>query len=158
MSDDDPDRHITAFPELSDNISDFSLTIRDNLYPDIPIFARVGEACDMKSPDASGVKSFTGKLDTGAKLCLLAEHVVADRFGLQHIDKSRWMRVDDLGDNGVRTIGEIELLLLFGSRRKWLRVPFQVIPDSHVRYRFDALLSDKFIKDMRILVLGPDYQ
>jgi hypothetical protein len=104
------------------------------------------------------VKDFKGKLDTGAKLCFLAEHVVADRFGLERMDTSRRVTVNDLGNNGVQTMGEIKLYLLMGSRTKWLEVSFQVLPDSHVQYRFDALMCDKIIKRLEILVLNPEYQ
>lgn len=150
MSDADSDRHVTAFPELSDSISVMSSTVGDNAFPDIAVIAHVG--------DASDIKSFKGKIDTGAKLCLIAEHVVADRFGTERIDTSRWVILDDLGKNGVRTLGQIKILLRLGSSKKWLEVPFQVIPDSYARYRYDALLSDKLIKRKSILVLGPDYQ
>jgi hypothetical protein len=150
MSDDDSERHVTAFPELSDSISVMSSTPGDNIFPDIAIVAHVG--------DASEEKSFKGKIDTGARLCLIAEHVVADRFGMERIDTSRWVIVDDLGKNGIRTMGRIEIFIRLGSSPKWLEVPFQVIPDSYVRYRYDALLSDKLIKRKSILVFGPDWQ
>lgn len=158
MSDGEPDRRINAFAELSDGISVMSSTIRDNLFPDIPIFACLTKTPVAKSLDAPDVKDFKGKLDTGAKLCLLAEHVVADRFGLERIDRSRRVTVNELGNNGVRTMGEIKLHLLMGSRTKWLEVPFQVLPDSHVQYRYDALMCDKIIKRLGILVLSPEYQ
>ena len=158
MSDGEPDRRINAFPELSDSISVMSSTIRDNLFPDIPIFACLAKTPVAKTLDAPDVKDFKGKLDTGAKLCLLAEHVVADRFGLERIDRSSWVVVNDLGNNGIRTMGEIKLHLLTGSRTKWLEVPFQVLPDSHVQYRYDALMCDKIIKRLEILVLNPEYQ
>lgn len=158
MSDGELDRRINAFPELSDSISVMSSTVRDNLFPDIPIFACLAKTPVTKSLDAPDVKDFKGKLDTGTKLCLLAEHVVADRFGLEKIDRSRWVTVNELGNNGVRTIGEIKLHLLMGSRTKWLEVSFQVLPDSHVRYRYDALMCDKIIKRLEILVLNPEYQ
>ena len=158
MSDGEPDRRINAFPELSDSISVMSSTIRDNLFPDIPIFACLAKTPVAKTLDAPDVKDFKGKLDTGAKLCLLAEHVVADRFGLERIDRSRRVVVNDLGNNGIRTMGEIKLHLLTGSRTKWLEVPFQVLPDSHVQYRYDALMCDKIIKRLEILVLNPEYQ
>ena len=152
MSDGEP------FPEISDSISVMSSTIRDNQFPDIPIFACLAETPVAKTVDAPDVKDFKGKLDTGTKLCLLAEHVVADRFGLERIDRSRRVTVNDLGNNGVQTIGEIKLYLLMGRRTKWLEVPFQVLPDSHVQYRYDALMCDKFIKRLGILVLSPEYQ
>jgi len=158
MSDGEPDRRINAFPELSDSVSVMSSATRDNLFPDIPIFACLAKTPVVKSLDAPDVKDFRGKLDTGTKLCLLAEHVVADRFGLERIDRSRWVTVNDLGNNGVRTMGEIKLHVLVRSRTKWLEVPFQVLPDSHVKYRYDALMCDKFIKRLGILVLSPEYQ
>jgi hypothetical protein len=158
MSDGEPDRRINAFAELSDSISVMSSTIRGNPFPDIPIFACLAKLPAAKSINAPGVTDFRGKLDTGAKLCLLAEHVVADRFGLERIDRSRRVTVNELGSNGVQTMGEIKLYLLTGSRTKWLEVPFQVLPDSHVQYRYDALMSDKIIKRLEILVLSPEYQ
>jgi hypothetical protein len=158
MSDGELDRRINAFADLSDSISVMSSTTRDNLFPDIPIFACLAKTPVAKSLDAPDVKDFKGKLDTGAKLCLLAEHVVADRFGLERIDRSRWITVNDLGNSGVRTMGEIKLHLLMGSRTKWLEVSFQVLPDSHVQYRYDALMCDKIIKRLKILVLSPEYQ
>jgi len=158
MSDGEPDRRINAFTELSDSISVLSSTVRDNQFPDIPIFACLAKTPVTKSLYAPDVIDFKGKLDTGTKLCLLAEHVVADRFGLERIDRSRRVTVNDLGDNGVQTIGEIKLHLLMGRRTKWLEVPFQVLPDSHVQYRYDALMSDKIIKRLGILVLNPEYQ
>jgi hypothetical protein len=158
MSDGEPDRRINAFPELSDSISVMSSATRDSQFPDIPIFACLAKTPVVKSLGAPDVKDFKGRLDTGARLCLLAEHVVADRFGLERIDRSRWVTVNELGDNGVRTMGEIKLHLLMGSRTKWLEVSFQVLPDSHVKYRFDALMCDKIIKRLKILVLSPEYQ
>ena len=158
MSDGEPDRRINAFSEISDSISVMSATARDNLFPEIPVFACPAKTPVAKSLAAPDVKDFKGKLDTGAKLCLLAEHVVADRFGLERIDRSRWVTVNDLGNNGVQTMGEIKLHVLMGSRTKWLEVSFQVLPDSHVQYRFDALMSDKIIKRLEILVLNPEYQ
>jgi hypothetical protein len=158
MSDGEPDRRINAFPELCDSASVMSSTIRDNPFPDIPIFACLAKTPVVKSLDAPDVKDFKGKLDTGAKLCLLAEHVVADRFGRERIDKSRRVIVNDLGNNGVQTMGEIKLHILTGSRTKWLEVSFQVLPDTHVQYRYDALMSDKIIKRLKILVLNPEYQ
>jgi hypothetical protein len=158
MSDGEPDRRINAFPEISDSVSVMSSTVRDNPFPDIPIFACLAETPVVKSLGAPDVKDFKGKLDTGAKLCLLAEHVVADRFGLERIDTSRRVTVNDLGNNGVQTMGEIKLHLLMGSRTKWLEVSFQVLPDSHVQNRFDALMCDKIIKRLEILVLNPEYQ
>jgi hypothetical protein len=158
MSDGEPDHRINAFPEISDSISVMSSTVRGNPFPDIPIFACLAKTPVVKSLDAPDVKNFKGKLDTGAKLCLLAEHVVADRFGLERIDRSRRVTVNDLGNNGVQTMGEIKLHLLMGSRTKWLEVSFQVLPDSHVQYRYDALMCDKIIKRLKILVLNPEYQ
>ena len=158
MSDGGPDRHINAFPEISDSVSVMSSTVRGNPFPDIPIFACIAKTPVVKSLDAPDVKDFKGKLDTGAKLCLLAEHVVADRFGLERIDRNERVTVNDLGNNGVLTMGEIKLHLLMGSRTKWLEVSFQVLPDSHVQYRYDALMSDKIIKRLEILVLNPEYQ
>ena len=152
------DRRINVFPEVSDNVSVMSSTVRGSAFPDIPIFACLAESPVGKSGFAPDVKDFKGKLDTGATLCLLAQHVVADRFGLDKIDRSKWVIVNDLGNNGVRTIGEIKLNLLMGSRTKWLEVSFQVLPDSHVQYRYDALMSDKIIKRLEILVLNPEYQ
>ena len=151
------DRRINVFPEVSDNVSVMSSTVRGSAFPDIPIFACLAESPVGKSRFAADVKDFKGKLDTGATLCLLAEHVVADRFGLDRIDRSKWITVNDLGNNGVRTMGEIKLLLLMGSRTRWLEVSFQVLPDEHVQYRYDALMSDKIIKRLNILVLNPDY-
>jgi hypothetical protein len=158
MSDGEPDLRIDVFPELSDSISVMSSTIRDNLFPDIPIFACLPKTPVVKSLDAPDVKNFKGKLDTGAKLCLLAEHVVADRFGIERIDTSRQVTLNDLGSNGVQTMGEIKLHLLMGWRTKWLEVSFQVLPDTHVQYRYDALMSDKFIKRLGILALSTEYQ
>jgi hypothetical protein len=157
MSDGD-DRRINAFTELSDSLSVLSSTVRDDSYPDIPIFACLAKTPVEKSLYAPDVKYFKGKLDTGTKLCLLAQHVVADRFGLERIDRSKWVTVNELGNNGVRTMGEIKLHLLMGSRTKWLEVSFQVLPDSHVQSRYDALMSDKIIKRLKILVLSPEYQ
>jgi len=157
MSDSEPDRRINAFTELSDSISVLSSTVRDNQFPDIPIFACLAKTPVTKSLYAPDVINFKGKLDTGTKLCLLAEHVVADRFGLERIDRSRSVIVNDLGNNGVRTMGEIKLHIRIRGRKKWLEVPFQVLPDSHVQYRYDALMSDRIIKRFGILLLDPEY-
>ena len=150
MPDDEVDRHRTAFAEISDNESFMSSTPGDKVFPDIVITAHVG--------DESQVKFFKGKIDTGALVCLIAEHVVKDRFGMDRVDTSKWLTLDDLGRNGVRTLGQIRLTVRLGSVQKWLNVPFEVIPDDYVRYRYDALLSDKLIQRKSILVLGPDYQ
>ena|SRR2546423_5350298 len=149
---DEIDRHANAFAfaEISDNESFMSSSVGDKVFPDIVVNARVG--------DLSQVRPFKGKVDTGARLCLLAEHVVKDRFGMDQVDQSKSLRLNDLGNKGVETLGRIRLTLRLGSNKKWLSVPFEVIPDDYVRYRYDALLSDKLIKRKSILVLGPDYQ
>lgn len=127
-----------------------SSDIGGDAFSDICVAAHLG--------DASDVCFFKGRIDTAAKLCLIAEHVVSDRFGMEKIDKSRWMIVADLGNIGVRTMGEIRILLRLGRCDEWLSVPFQVIPESYAQYRYDAVLSGEFIKRRGILVLGPDYQ
>jgi hypothetical protein len=149
MSDDDPNRHRKALQDHPDSISVMSSTIVENVFPDVAILARVG--------GESAEKPFKGKLDTGAKTCLISERVVANRWGIERINTSKWLTLDDLGKNGVRTMGEIKLIIRLGSGKKGLEVPFHVIPDSHVRDRYDALLSDKLIQRKTILVLGPDY-
>jgi hypothetical protein len=113
MSDGEPDRRINAFPDLSDSTSVMSSAVRDNQFPDIPIFACLATEPVVKTLDAPDVKDFKGKLDTGAKLCLLAEHVVADRFGLERIDRSKRVIVNELGNNGVQTMGEIKFPFKF---------------------------------------------
>jgi hypothetical protein len=119
-------------------------------FPDLWIAARLG--------DESQVRFFKVRLDTAAALCVIAEHVVADRFGFERIDASRWTIISDLVGNGVRTMGEITIQLGLRSGEEWLSVPFQVIPESCGGYRFDALLSRELVRKMNILVLGPDYQ
>jgi hypothetical protein len=148
-----PDRHGIAFPEVSDaiSVSDATSVLSsnpgDNVFPDVCVFGHVG--------DPSGVKSFKGKLDTGANICLIAEHVVTNRWGIERIDSSKCCVLDDLGPSGVRTLGQIRITVRLGSSDEWLKVPFQVIPDSYVRYRYDALLCDKLIKKWRLLLPGP---
>jgi hypothetical protein len=148
-----PDRHEIAFPEGSDaaSVSDAASALSsnpgENVFPDICVFGHVG--------DPSKVKSFKGKLDTGANICLMAEHVVTNRWGIERIDSSKCCVLDDLGPNGIRTLGQIRITLRLGSSDRWLKVPFQVIPDSYVRYRYDALLSDKLIKKLNLLLPGP---
>src|SRR4051794_163952 len=147
------DRHPIAFPELSDaiSVSDTTSVLSsnpgDNVFPDICVFGHVG--------DPSQVKSFKGKLDTGANICLMAEHVVKNRWGMEWIDSSKGYFLDDVGPNGVQTLGQIRITLRLGPSDRWLKVPFQVMPDSYVKYRYDALLCDKLIKKLSLLLPGP---
>jgi hypothetical protein len=148
-----PVRHRTAFAEASDavSVSDATSVLSsnpgDNVFPDVCLFGHVG--------DPSGVKSFKGKLDTGANICLMAEHVVMNRWGVERIDSSKCCVLDDLGPNGVQTLGQIRITLRLGSSDRWLKVPFQVLPDSYVGCRYDALLCDKLIKKWNLLLPDP---
>ena len=150
MSDNEVDRHDTAFRQLFDGSSAVSSAIDDHVFPDIAVLYHV------EAP--SRLKAFKGKVDTGAKLCLIAERVVRERFGMERIDTTKWKTLDDLGDKGTRTIGELRFKVFLGSRESSLSVAFEVVPDSYVRDRYDALLSDKLVKYEKILVVGPDYQ
>ena len=150
MSDNEVDRHDTAFRQLFDGSSVVSSNVDDHVFPDIAVLYHV------EAP--SGLRAFKGKIDTGAKLCLMAERVVRERFGMERIDTTKWKTLDDLGKNGTRTLGQIRLKVLLGSRESSLSVAFEIVPDSYVRNRYDALLSDKLVKYEKILVIGPDYQ
>jgi hypothetical protein len=141
------DRHDTAFRQISDNDSFVSSNAGGNAYPEICVFAHLG--------DVSELKTFKGKMDTGAVWSLMAEHVVKNRWGIERIDANKWVILDDLGMNGVRTMGQIRLKVRLGSCKKWMDVPFQVIPDSYVRNRYDALLSDKILDRSGIMVYNP---
>ena len=144
------DRHDAAFRQTSDNDSFRSFVSSNaggNAYPHICVFARL--------PDAVEMKTFKAKMDTGAVWCLIAQHVVANRWGIEKIDTDKWTVLDDLGSNGVKTMGQIRLRIRMGSCKEWLNVPFQVIPDSNVRDRYDALLSDTVLARSGILAYNP---
>ena len=96
---------------------------------------------------------FRGKLDTGARICLTAERA-ASGFGTE-VGSSRWVTLNDIRQNEVRTIGEIRIVVSLGYGQKWYMAPFHVVPERFVRGRFDALLSNKLTQRMGLLVLGP---
>ena len=55
-------------------------------------------------------------------------------------------------------MGQIRLVLRLRPKDRAIDVPFQVVPNSFVRYRFDALLSGKLIKRRNILVSGAEWK
>jgi hypothetical protein len=119
-------------------------------FPQIWISGHIG--------DASQEKFFKGTLDTQARLCLMSQHVLEDRFGIERLDPTISYVLDDLAWNRIRTMGQIRIKLRLAHGQKEIDVPFQVVPNMYARYQFDALLSGKLIKRENILVLGPDWQ
>ena len=147
------ERHGTAFPEVPDHASVKSILSSapgGKVFPDIWVSAYI-----KGTPKK---KYFTAKLDTGADQCIISEHVVANRWGLERIDSSKKRVLGSLSINGVQTMGQIRLILRLRPKDREIDVPFQVVPNSFVRYRFDALLSDKLIKRRNILVSGDDWK
>jgi hypothetical protein len=55
------------------------------------------------------------------------------------------------------TMGQITLILRLSPGMKLIEVPFQVVPTSVARYRFDALLSGRLIKQSNILMFDSRY-
>jgi hypothetical protein len=142
----------TAFPDISDSVSVKSIMSSNaggKAFPDIWISAYM-EGTPKK-------KFFKAKLDTGADLCLISEHVVANKWGLERIDSTKRVTLNSLGMSGILTMGRIRVTIRLGSKIKETNVPFHVVPNSCVQHRFDALLSDSLIKRRKILVPGPGY-
>jgi hypothetical protein len=83
---------------------------------------------------------------------MIAERVVADRFGIDQIDKRQSCVLEGIGMSPTRTLGRIRIKVRFDGRRQRYNVPFEVLPDTCVMGRFDALLSDKFIERTGLLV------
>jgi hypothetical protein len=147
------ERHGAAFPEVSDHASVKSVLSSApgrKVFPDIWVSARLG--------DTAETKHFMAKLDTGADQCIISEHVVANRWGLDRIDSSKKCVLGSLSIDDVQTMGQIRLVLRLRPKDRAIDVPFQVIPNSFVRYRFDALLSGKLIKRRNILVSGAEWK
>jgi hypothetical protein len=144
------DRHGTAFPEISDGASVMSSNPGGKVFRDISVSAYIG--------DASKKKYFKGKLDTGTEVCVISEHIVENKWGIERVDTTKKCTLKDLGINGVLTLGQIRLTLCLKSKIKEINVPFQVVPNKFVQYRFDALLSSRLIRRRSILVRGPDWQ
>jgi hypothetical protein len=144
------EHHGTACPEISDSVSILSSTPGGKVFPDICVAAYIG--------DTGEKKYFKGKLDTGADQCLISEHVVENKWGIGRIDSTKTCVLNGLGMNGVRSLGQIRLTLCLKPKIKEIDVPFQVVPKTLVKYRFDALLSDKLIERRHILVSGADWQ
>jgi len=107
--------------------------------PDVDLFGY-----EASSVNVSSGSVFIGKLHTRASICLIAERV-ASRFGTDRIDSSKRLILNDIGQNGVRTIGQIRIVFRPIYGHKWCDVPFQVVPDTFVRDRFENLRT--FWKD-----------
>jgi hypothetical protein len=135
-----PEHPQKAFDEM---IEQYNQHLQE--FPDICISAY--------SSLGSEEKFFKGKVDTETKVNLISEHTVADRWGTEQIDATKACVLTDFGVCDIATMGQIRLKLRFSPGVKLMEAPFQVIPTSVVRYRFDALLSDSLIKRMSILQL-----
>jgi hypothetical protein len=138
------DRDVAVHSLPSDSIPAISFEVSSGAFPfpDVDLFGYVASG-------VSGERLFRGKLDTGARICLIAERV-ASGFGTDRIDSSKWVTLNDIGQNEVRTIGEIMIAVRLRYGQKWMNAPFHVVPDRFVRGRFDALLPDKLIKRMSL--------
>ena len=147
------DRHLTILETPSDNISIMSSEpgTSENTFPDRYLEAYLRPV----NGAAPKVKRLKAKLDTGAQVCLIAERVVASRFGMERIDQEKWHYLDPLGTHELTSLGQIRIVIRVKGKEDWVDVPFQVVPDSFVRKRWDALLDTKFIHRYGILVEGP---
>jgi Retroviral aspartyl protease len=142
--------HETAIPEISDSISVISSTAGGKVFRDIFISAYMG--------DESDEKFFKAKLDTGADFCLISEHIVENKWGTERIDATKSRLLNGVGMHDIRTMGQIRITIQLRPGIKRVDVPFQVLSNTFVAYRFDALLSDRVIGRRGILVWGPDFR
>jgi hypothetical protein len=86
-----------------------------------------------------------GRLYTGVKCSLIDERVVKDRLNIEQVDKSKRQVFKFPNGNEVQTLGQLKLWVRLRSVSTAEAVIFEVIPDSYVRNRYDALLSDDLI-------------
>ena len=105
------------------------------------------------SDEAKGV-DFMTRLDTGADMNIMAENV-ADRFGIDQIDRSDQPNIEVLAEKGIKPLGRIDIEFRLPLSSQWYRASFFVIRDSVVRGRFDTLMGRDAIGKMNWLLLGP---
>ena len=144
------ERHVNVFEDINDAVSFMSSTVCDDVFPDVFIIT-----CIRGAPEE---RVIIGKLDTGAKVCVVAEHVVVTRWGIDKVDSSKRCILTGLETSGVRSLGEINIRIILDDQGRQLETPFQVVPEEYVRHRWDALLSDKLIKKLDILIFNPDWR
>jgi hypothetical protein len=154
-----PNAHSTKSPDPSQNEDEDHLRggIAERIPDDVSVLSSsvgVFPEVDLWGTvtDASQERLFKAILNTGSSICTIAERVVADRFGIDQIDKRQSYVLEDIEMSPIRTLGRIRITVRFDGSRKRYNVPFEVLPGIYVMGRFDALLSDKFIERTGLLV------
>lgn len=116
--------------------------------------SRAAKAVVMFARTASNSeeKSMKAMLFTGVSSCIISEHVVRDRFNMEEVDATKREELRFADGPLVETLGQLTLSIQLGSRNAGFsqesvsqEVTFMVIPNTYVRYRYDALLSNDVV-------------
>jgi hypothetical protein len=99
-------------------------------------------------------KVLIGMLDTGASLCVIPEGVVANRFGLDRIDRTKMHILNSLGGPEIRTLGTVEMTFRPQYGRRLYRTSFHVLPNGSLKYRYDVVLSASVIRRAGLLAIS----
>ena len=157
---DSPVPHLLLFPLAPNASFDCASTLSttsagDEKFADIGLLGVGPKSCEEAY--------FIARLDTQASVCIIAEGVVESRFGgIEAVDTKKRVVLTgigtEIGANGVLTLGQIKIYFHTLPGTKWFPVPFQVVPDSVVCFKYDAILSGKFIKRNGVLVTDDKWQ
>jgi hypothetical protein len=92
------------------------------------------------------------KLFTGVSSCIISEYVVEDRFKEVEVDTTKRQELQFADGQVVETLGQLTLFIRLyledaGASQESVRqeVTFMVIPTTHVKGRYDALLSNAVV-------------
>jgi hypothetical protein len=92
------------------------------------------------------------KLFTGVSSCIISEHVVRDRLNMEEVDATKREELRFADGSLVETLGQLTLSIELGLRNAGFsrgpvsrEVTFMVIPDTYVKGRYDALLSNDVV-------------
>ena len=131
------DRDVAVHSLPSDSIPAISFDLSSGEFQAVDLLG-------YPASDVFSIRTVRGAVDTGAGACLIAERV-ASGFGTDQIDSSKQVILKEIGQNEVRTIGQIKIAYGLRHGGNSYYATFHVVPDRFVRGRFDVLLSARLI-------------